>query len=184
MDLPEGVLLNIFDYFDFEFLQKTCVLVSKKWFKIIRNDSKLSSKFKLSENFEKSNYCRLNIIVQVMKSLSKGWPKLETIHVPNQFDEILPIIGNLPSLQNIILDVYLPIVIHGESKIKVSRYCFDLNKSFKSNLNALCFNKKKRIEIPVKSLINVMGLQIIDFIGTEEHTGHVTSSIYRIREVK
>ena len=47
-DVREEILIEIWSYFDFDTLQKTCTRVSKSWLGMIRN-SKLSWKMKLRD---------------------------------------------------------------------------------------------------------------------------------------
>ena len=45
--LPREVWIQIWDFLDYETLQKKCTRVSKKWFEDIRNSARLSGKLTL-----------------------------------------------------------------------------------------------------------------------------------------
>ena len=49
VDLPEEVLVHIFEYLDYKSLQCISVLVCREWFTIIRNDSKLSGELRIKQ---------------------------------------------------------------------------------------------------------------------------------------
>ena len=58
--LPDELLLMIFEFFTWTHVQKNCVLVSKKWFNLIRNDTKLSGKLMLSDAFSRKIFSDKN----------------------------------------------------------------------------------------------------------------------------
>ena len=49
VDLPEEVLVHIFEYLDYKSLQCIAVQVCKEWLSIIRNDCKLSGELKIKQ---------------------------------------------------------------------------------------------------------------------------------------
>ena len=49
VDLPEEVLVHIFEYLDYKCLQCIAVQVCKEWLSIIRNDCKLSGELKIKQ---------------------------------------------------------------------------------------------------------------------------------------
>ena len=49
VDLPEEVLVHIFEYLDYKSLHCIAVQVCKEWLSIIRNDCKLSGELKIKQ---------------------------------------------------------------------------------------------------------------------------------------
>ena len=88
-NLPEELLLNIFEFMEFDELQKSIVLVCKSWFFLIRRSTKLSKaitivtartvkKYPLSRCHE-VKLCKLNPLY--LPLLLQRWPKLSSLHM-------------------------------------------------------------------------------------------------------
>ena len=76
-DLPDELLIYIFRFLSQFTIQTALTLVSKKWYDVVRNDSKLSG-----ELFpELTNTHSIQNINQVLKK----WPKLQVLKIPISF---------------------------------------------------------------------------------------------------
>ena len=123
--LPEELLISIFQYLPFHFLQSKVILVSKKWYKTIRYSSKLSSKIKSISwygKFEES------YPVTMTDNFTKNWPVLKTIHIENK--QYLLKVASVPQIENIILKIDEhgePAVFGCDEKIEITAKSIQLN---------------------------------------------------------
>ena len=72
INLPTEVWIHIWSFLDFIDCQEMCTLVSKEWFNIIRNSTRLSGE--MIFKFDKQN------IKDINDALSR-WPKLKVLHL-------------------------------------------------------------------------------------------------------
>ena len=105
-NLPEEILTMIFEYFSYNFVQKVCTLVSKRWFNIIRNNQKFSSSLGFDANLE--SFIKPAFFHQF---LAKSWPKICELHLTCNQENLISCIDfkKLPNLKYIILDCIIPL---------------------------------------------------------------------------
>ena len=72
INLPSEVWIQIWSFLDFIDCQKICTLVSKEWFNIIRNSTRLSGEMIFNVKKQK--------IKDINNALSR-WPKLKVLHL-------------------------------------------------------------------------------------------------------
>ena len=78
--LPNELFVQILGNLSFDCVQKTCTLVSKKWFEVVRNSVELSGKVKfLHENVPKFD--------AIIRFLARNWPKIHTISLTMSEDK-------------------------------------------------------------------------------------------------
>ena len=70
--LPTEIWIHIWSFLDFNTLQKICVLVSKEWFRTIRNSARLSGEIIL--RLENRNAKDINNVLSL-------WPKLKVLQL-------------------------------------------------------------------------------------------------------
>lgn len=104
VDLPEEVLVHIFEYLDYKSLQCIAVQVCKEWLSIIRNDCKLSGELKIKQfkhedlpNIKEfsdmlSKWEKLKVLISQNRELSldfdfKCCKSLEKVICPNYYEE-------------------------------------------------------------------------------------------------
>lgn len=75
-DLPEEILEMIFGFLPWSSLQKSCTVVSKKWFNLIRNNQNLSGDLRLGERKEEG-WKNTDII----DFLERNWPKVRNVYL-------------------------------------------------------------------------------------------------------
>jgi hypothetical protein len=77
--LPKEMWHHVWTFLDFDTLQKTCTIVSKKWLDEIRNSSKLSGELTLMTRID----FRRNQDVKRINAILSRWKKLRVLHIPN-----------------------------------------------------------------------------------------------------
>ena len=80
VNLPKEMWITVWSYVDFKTLQKSCVLVSKAWFKDVRESVELSGKLFLKND---------NLDEEFVKTILSQWKMLKVLHlskIMNQLD--------------------------------------------------------------------------------------------------
>ena len=89
VDLPEEVLVHIFEYLDYKSLQWIAVQVCKEWLSIIRNDCKLSGELRIKQfKHEDLPNIKGSLISESFLHLhksQKGSKFLSTIHLKRKY---------------------------------------------------------------------------------------------------
>ena len=80
--LLDEIWLHIFQFFDFETVQRTLTLVCKKWFNLIRNDIKLSGSLRICWRIEDSSENHHYFLhFGSINTRLKNWPKLQNLQL-------------------------------------------------------------------------------------------------------
>ena len=80
--LLDEIWLHIFQFFEFETLQKTLTLVCKKWYNLIRNDTRLSGSLKIYWRYwESTRDHYFSLDVGSINTRLKNWPKLQNLQL-------------------------------------------------------------------------------------------------------
>ena len=77
--LPKEMWHHVWTFLDFDTLQKTCTIVSKKWLEEIRDSPRLSGEMTLVPRID---FRRNQDIKRINATLSR-WKKLRVLHIPN-----------------------------------------------------------------------------------------------------
>ena len=78
--LPREIWIYIWEFLDFETLQKECTLVSKTWLKDIRKTASLSGEMRL-----KLPKKLVNLTAQNINNVLSRWKKLKVLHVSSRY---------------------------------------------------------------------------------------------------
>ena len=87
--------INIWSYVDFKTLQKSCVLVSKVWFKDVRESVQLSGKLCLKND---------NLDEEFVKTILSQWKMLKVLHLSKRMDQL-----DLSSTHKILEKLIVPV---------------------------------------------------------------------------
>ena len=77
--LPKEMWHHVWTFLDFDTLQKTCTIVSKKWLEEIRDSPRLSGEMTLVPGID----FRSNQDIKRINSTLSRWKKLRVLHIPN-----------------------------------------------------------------------------------------------------
>ena len=83
--LPKEIWIYIWEFLDFETLQKECTLVSKTWLKEIRKTASLSGEMRL-----KLPKKLVNLTAQNINNVLSRWKKLKVLHVSSRVENDVP----------------------------------------------------------------------------------------------
>ena len=79
VNLPKEMWITVWSYVDFKTLQKSCVLVSKAWFKDVRESVELSGKLCLKND---------NLDEEFVKTILSSWKKLKVLQLSKRMDQV------------------------------------------------------------------------------------------------
>ena len=95
VNLPKEMWINVWSYVDFKTLQKSCVLVSKVWFKDVRESVQLSGKLCLKND---------NLDEEFVKTILSQWKMLKILHLSKRMDQL-----DLSSTHKILEKLIVPV---------------------------------------------------------------------------
>ena len=124
--LPKEMWIRIWDYLDYETLQKKCTRVSRKWFEDIRNSARLSGKLTLKTCRGRKKIDDLS--AEDINSILDSWKMLKILHVPSEM-AIAQIGINLNAhtlLRKIVVPKRVPVSMKELGNWgRISEVCFD-----------------------------------------------------------
>ena len=144
--------INIWSYVDFKTLQKSCVLVSKVWFKDVRESVQLSGKLCLKND---------NLDEEFVKTILSQWKMLKILHLSKRMDQL-----DLSPTHKILEKIIVPVenLFINELKdhpVEAKKIFIDpkLNTFLYLNKKVVTLNpKNKSIPIPI-SVENIIELR-------------------------